>query len=276
MILSPYIEWYLTAAVFVLGAIIGSFLNVVIYRFHTGKSINGDSHCLSCLEPLRWFELFPLISYLSLKGRCRTCRSYIPPRYFVVELLTAISFLAVYCLSLPLVESFFIAILLALFIVIAVYDVYHLIIPNELVVLVSLIALAWLGHDVYQEFSISALYAPVLSASGAFAFYGGLWKMSKGHWIGLGDAKLAIPLGLLAGFPAVFSMIVLSFWVGALVSLVLIGCQRLLERGQITLQFFGTPITMKSEIPFAPFLIIGFILAFVYQVDVLALVSYVL
>ena len=56
---------------FGLGAIIGSFLNVVIYRFHTGKSLSGNSHCLSCGQGLRWYVLFPVFSYLALQGRCR-------------------------------------------------------------------------------------------------------------------------------------------------------------------------------------------------------------
>lgn len=274
--MEAFFSYYLAATVFVFGAIIGSFLNVVIYRFHTGKSLNGSSHCLSCLQPLLWYELFPLLSYLCLRGRCRTCQAYIPPRYFVVELLTACTFLQLYYLMEPLVATFLLAIIAAILIVIAVYDVYHFIIPNELVLLLSFGVAAYVGYDVVESGEWTALLPASLSALGAFLFYAGLWKVSEGRWIGFGDAKLAIPLGFFASFPAVFSTIVLSFWVGAAVSVSLLLVQKLLERGQRPLQFFGTPLTMKSEIPFAPFLIIGFILSTIYGVDVLELIAYVM
>ena len=89
----------LTLYAFVFGVIIGSFLNVYIYRFHTGKSLSGHSHCLSCGTPLKPYELIPLLSYVFLRGRCRTCGCKIPARYFLVELtagLLVISSSAVY------------------------------------------------------------------------------------------------------------------------------------------------------------------------------------
>lgn len=267
---------YVTVFVFVFGAIIGSFLNVVIYRFHTGKSINGNSHCMSCLRPLLWYELFPLFSYLALRGKCRTCGSYIPPRYFLVELMTALGFVAIYFHGGSVETLFLTGVLFALLMVIAVYDVYHFIIPNELVILVSIVALSFAGMTLFEERDITVLIPAILSGLAAFLFYGGLWKVSGGRWIGFGDAKLAIPLGFLTSFPGVFSMIVLSFWVGAAVSLVLLGIQKIAKRGKIHLQIFGSQLTMSSEIPFAPFLIVGFILSYFYGVDVLAFVAYVL
>ena len=272
-------EWfpiYIALTVFVFGAIIGSFLNVVIYRFHTGRSINGSSHCMSCQTQLRWFELFPLFSYLVLRGKCRTCGSYIPARYFLVELLTALAFLSVYVHGGSVMEMFLTSVLFALLIVVAVYDLYHFVIPNELVVLVSLVAVAILGAAILTGASFMILVPAVLSALGAFAFFGGLWKISGGRWIGFGDAKLAIPLGFLAGAPGVFSLVVLSFWIGAIVSIVLLGIQYIAKRGQIHLRFFGTPLKMGSEVPFAPFLIVGFLLSYFFGVDVLEIVGYVL
>jgi len=83
---------FLLIIAFGFGIIIGSFLNVYLYRFHTGKSLSGSSHCLSCATPLKFYELVPLFSYLFLRGRCRTCSSLVPSRYFLVELLTGILF----------------------------------------------------------------------------------------------------------------------------------------------------------------------------------------
>lgn len=267
--------WFFYTFLFFLGAIIGSFLNVVIYRFHTGKSINGQSHCLSCLQPLWWYELFPLLSYLVLKGRCRSCLSHIPPRYFVVELLTALAFTSLYCLSDSVGEMFMLGILFSVLIVVAVYDIYHLIIPNEFVFALSAIALLWQGMAAYEAFSLAELINPALSALGAFAFFGGLWKVSGGRWIGFGDAKLVVPLAFIAGFPAVFSLVILSFWVGAAVSVLWLLVQKITERGKVPLRFLGQNITMKSEIPFAPFLIVGFLLSVFCEIKVMSLVAYV-
>ena len=248
--LLDFLDIYIISVVFVLGAIIGSFLNVVIYRFHTGKSISGNSHCMSCLRRLRWFELFPLFSYLLLQGKCRTCRSYIPPRYFIVELLTGLAFLAVYLKGGSFETMFLLGILFSLLLVIAVYDISHYIIPDELVILVGLTAVSFYGLEIYNGTSFNILIPAAMSAFVAFLFYGGLWKVSKGRWIGFGDAKLVIPLGFLASYPAVFSMIVLSFWVGAFISLFMLGIQALLKRGQIHLRIFGSPLKMSSEISF--------------------------
>lgn len=271
-----YFEVYILVTIFIFGAIIGSFLNVVIYRFHTGKSISGSSHCMSCQRKLTWYELFPLFSYIVLRGKCRTCRSYIPLRYFLVELLTGLMFFGVYVHGGPVFAMFLYGVLLACLLIIAVYDIYHYVIPDELVVTVGVIVLLLYGIQMYGGFSANYLIISLSAALGAFLFYGTLWKVSKGRWIGLGDAKLSVPLAFLAGYPAVFSMIVLSFWIGAICSVLLISFQYILKRGQIHLRFFGSPLTMKSEIPFAPFLIVAFVLSYFYGFDVLSLVAYAL
>jgi leader peptidase (prepilin peptidase)/N-methyltransferase len=273
LLLLPW--WYIGVFAAMLGVIIGSFLNVVIYRFHTGKSLSGSSHCLSCQSQLRWFELFPVLSYLLLRARCRYCRAEISARYLVVELLTASLFFAVVYmipdwLLWPLLWS-----LVSILVVILVYDINHLIIPNSLVALTTVVALLYLLYDWYSGVSLVAIGYHVVAGVAAYGFFAALWKFSEGRWLGYGDAKLAFPLGLLAGIPGVFSMLVLSFWVGTVVSLSVLGYQRLRRyRGQHHLRFLTQPLTMKSEVPFAPFLIIGFLLVFLFGVDVLALISY--
>mgnify|MGYP003395011521 CR=1 FL=1 len=83
-----------------------------------------------------------------------------------------------------------------------------------------------------------------------------------------GDAKLAFPLGVTVGLGGVFSMVVLSFWIGAGVSLILLGLQRLLKRGKPALHFLSSPLTIKSEVPFAPFLILGFLMVQFLHADI--------
>ncbi len=260
------------AAVF--GLIIGSFLNVFIYRFHTGRSLSGSSHCLSCGTSLRAQELVPLLSYLALKGRCRTCTSYIPTRYFLVELATSLLFVLV-ALSIKTIPLAIIAfVLVSVLLVVAVYDLYHMVIPNEfVVVLLGLAFLQWwyllgTGHSL-NEFAYS-----LLAAVGAGAFFFALWYYSKGTWIGFGDVKLVVPLGLLVGYTGVFSVVVLSFWTGALVGLVLVAIEKIRNTTKVHLRFLDKKITMKSAVPFAPFLIIGFILVYFFGVDVIDLLTY--
>jgi prepilin signal peptidase PulO-like enzyme (type II secretory pathway) len=258
------------------GVIIGSYLNVVIYRFNTGKSLAGSSHCLSCQTDLRWFELFPLLSYLGLRGRCRTCSARIPSRYFWVELLTGVLFMSV-VYTLPIWFWLPATLFVALLVVIAVYDIYHMVIPNRLLVYLVLVSIIhsgieyWFLPDWYQVGE--SFLAAVLS----YGFFATLWKVSSGRWIGYGDAKLAFPLGLLLGISGSFTMIVLSFWVGTIISLALIILPRFWQkRGQPHLRFLSEPLTMKSEVPFAPFLILGFLAVYLGQADVLWFIAYVL
>lgn len=250
--------WYI--AFFVLGTIIGSFLNVVLYRLHTGKSLGGRSHCMTCGKVLSWYELLPVVSYLFQGGACRGCAAYIPPRYLVVELLTGFSFLLVFHLfSGNLILLVLYLFLASLLILIVVYDIRHTIIPDELTLAVGVAALVFILHEWKVSPEYAAPVSRLFSGAGAALFFYGLWHVSSGRWIGLGDAKLALPLGIMVGAGGVFSMVVLSFWIGAGVSLVLLGIQRVLARGKTRLRFLGAPRTMKSEVPFAPFLVLGFL-----------------
>jgi len=266
--------WFFYLVVFCLGAIIGSFLNVYIYRFHTGKSLGGSSHCLSCAKQLRWYELFPLISYVVLRGRCRGCSSYVPVRYFIVELLTAALFTMALALSTSVVMLFWLCAMFVVLIVITVYDYYHFIIPDELTVALGVLMTVWLTWQTWLgTLSIEALLWTVgasLAGSGFFFF---LWFISRGQWLGFGDVKLAIPLGLWVGPTAVFSFIVVSFWIGAAISLVILGWQKY-QRGQRRLHLSAETLTMKSAVPFAPFMIAGAVLVYVTHFDVLSIFSF--
>jgi len=259
--------WYGVFLVF--GSIVGSFLNVVIYRLHTGKSLNGRSHCMSCGKTLSWKELFPIISWIVLKGRCWGCSSHIPSRFFIVELISGLSFMLVWHLFAPLYVLLGLNLLLiSLFVVIAVYDIRHTIIPDELSILVGVTAILFMGYEYALTRDIAYTFYQVLAGLGVGGFFGGLYYLSKGKWMGLGDAKLALSLGAIVGHAGAFSVVVFSFWVGAGVSLVLIGVQKLLKKGKTGLRFLGHPYTIKSEIPFAPFLILGFLLVHYFHADI--------
>jgi prepilin signal peptidase PulO-like enzyme (type II secretory pathway) len=263
--------WYQYTIVGVFGAIVGSFLNVYIYRFHTGKSLSGRSHCLSCGRTLTWFELVPLFSYLTLRGRCRTCRCGITARYFIVELLTGLLFIAAYSTVGSLYELLFLMVALSLLVVITVYDINHYIIPDILTAALTAAALLWYGvrYAVLGE-SLEIVGLDVLGSLLGVGFFYLLWFMSQGRWIGFGDVKLAFPLGLMVGISQVFSMIVFSFWIGAAVSLCLVGLAYL-QRGKLRLHLRMANLTIKSVVPFAPFMIAGCLLVLFTHLNVLSL-----
>lgn len=256
---------------FLFGSIVGSFLNVVILRTHTKRGLGGFSHCMSCGVRLEAIDLVPIVSYLALLGRCRRCGAKISPRYALIELATGLVFAFTFWLSLPLLTSVILLVFLSLLLVVFVYDIEHLIIPDEYVIALSVLAVA------YASLSTGAFelipWKSIVGAAASFAFLGGLWKISAGRWIGLGDAKLSVPLALMVGISSVFSLVVLAFWVGALFALSFLALQRLLERGQRYLRFLGAPLTMKTEVPFAPFLIASYALVQFAGADVFAATS---
>ena len=270
--------WYQYSLVALFGLIIGSFLNVVIYRYHTGRSLSGQSHCLSCGHTLRWYELFPLVSYLCLFGRCGSCGCTIPLRYFLVEISTSLVFTALFFSMSASVMFLFSIALVSVLMIIAVYDIYHMVIPNELVIGTSVLAVLYVLLRYGFEWDTERMLSHAGAALGAFLFYGGLWFVSKGRWIGFGDAKLAIPLGFILGIPAVFTFVVFSFWIGAIVSLGIIGIPavfRLVRAcyASYPVVNYSKYFTMKSEVPFAPFMIVAFLLVYIYGLDVLQLMT---
>lgn len=269
-LLPPYYVLFVTL---ILGLIMGSFLDVVVSRFHTGKSINGRSRCMSCGHTLSWYELFPLVSFFILKGKCASCDARIPSRLLLMEVLTAGVFMLVYASSPSLIFLAFGLTLVSLLIVIAAYDMRHMVIPNEFVIAVLLCAFGYVGYQAYSTWSLVSVLPHMLAGLGATLFYLALWIVSKGRWIGFGDVKLAFPLGLMLLPFGAFSFVVFSFWIGALLSIVLILIQKVLEKGKRHVSFLQIPLTMKSEVPFAPFMLIAFVLVFFLRLDVLSLIA---
>jgi len=251
----------LTLIFFTFGLIIGSFLNVVIIRLNTEKSFGGRSACMSCQNKLCWYELIPLISFFVLKGRCRTCKTRISATYPLVELITGLIFATLF---LKFQDLFFLNTLIfsftyayytaafSLLVVIAVYDLRHKIIPDALSFVLGILGFVGLfffnSYGFYPHVpSILEFLSGILIALPLYLF----WLVSSGTWMGLGDAKLAIGLGWLLGLSRALSGMVVAFWIGAIVGLSLV--------------IFSKKYGMKSEIPFAPYLILGALLAFLFE-----------
>ncbi len=239
--------------IFIFGSIIGSFLNVVILRYNSGEEfLKSRSRCFSCGKKLYWYELIPIFSFLTQKGKCRGCGSKISFQYPVVEFITGLLFLLIFIKFSDnwwLVAGY--AIIISLLLIIAVYDLKHFIIPNKIVWLFN--ALAFISTFYILH---SAFYVNLLSGVAFASFFALLWAVSKGKWMGFGDAKLALGMGWILGPSKTIVAFMSSFWLGALVG--------------ITLLFFQkSKYNIKSKIPFGPFLVIGFLVALLSNFNLL-------
>jgi leader peptidase (prepilin peptidase) / N-methyltransferase len=227
---------------FIFGACIGSYLNVLIYRLPQNiDTVQKGSFCRSCLKPLRWYENIPLLSYLALAGKCRSCKARISPQYPLVEFIIAI--LAV--LLMPhrvTVESLLIFILMfsigSIFLVHFVIDFRHKILPDKLnialaVILLVLSLLKNSFHHIALGVSIGFGFTYLVT----WVFY----KLRGLVGLGGGDIKLFAALGLYLGPLGILQNIFLSCMIAALTSLGLM---------------FGGLMKRDEAIPFGPFIIL--------------------
>jgi len=251
-----------TAAVFgVFGLIVGSFLNVLILRWGT-RSLTGRSACMSCRRTIAWYDLVPVFSWIQLGGRCRSCGTRISLQYPLVEAGTGLLFFIIGFAPLPLYMHLFALPIAAVLLAIAVYDLKHTLIPDAwayffaALSLVAAVTSIPLADAVYGVFSVF-IAGPAVAAP-LFAF----WFFSKGAWMGFGDVKLALGMGWLLGMGDGLFALFFAFILGALVSVPLLffssplwhSVQQAITPNRTSQRLiFG--FTMKSEIPFGPFLI---------------------
>lgn len=258
--------------VFILGAIIGSFLNVVIYRLGSGSSLGGRSKCLSCGKILRAHMLIPLWSYLFLRGRCAYCQSQISVQYFLVECTTGLLFVLAafvnqFSLVVPTATASALFLLdisiLSTLVVVTVYDLKHKIIPDKLSFIFALLAgislvVRWYLGITPETFTslLGELPHTIDIAAGPLLAlpFAALWLLSGGRAMGLGDAKLAFGIGWFLGLTKGITAVIFSFWIAFIPSLMLL----LLRRKSYT---------MKSEIPFAPFLVLGTLVVYAFGLN---------
>lgn len=253
-----------------LGLIVGSFLNVVILRYNTGASLGGRSGCFSCGHGLAWYELLPVMSYLALRGKCKHCKCKISKQYPTVELLTGILFALTAWKFYPDFGSmFFYSILLSLLVVIVVYDLKHKIIadgPTYTFIALSVLAPVITGfYRLSVEIIGWQILVNLMGALVIFLFFFSLWYFSGGRWMGFGDAKLGFGIGALLGLQGAINAVVLAFWVGALVGLTLIALSKMKMK---KMQAFRRHFSIKSEIPFAPFLVLGLVLNLFFNLTI--------
>ncbi|HEX4837743.1 MAG TPA: prepilin peptidase [Solirubrobacteraceae bacterium] len=226
----------------VFGAIVGSFLNVVVYRLPRRESlVRPASHCPACGVAVRPYDNVPVLSWLLLRGRCRDCSAPIGARYPLVEALTALL-----CVGAVLAGSGAAAIaldvaLILLLVPIALIDVEHRIIPNRLTGLGAVLALA-IGTTLDPSGESERLIAGVAAGGAlllaALAYPGGM---------GMGDVKLAGVMGLFLGSAVIPAMLVALF-AGVLF-------------GALVVARKGARAARKTAVPFGPFLAFGSLVA---------------
>ncbi len=267
--------------VFFFGLAVGSFLNAFIYRLEvrqklrpiphdrrkTGVTVmRGRSFCPSCSHTLAWYDLIPLASFALLQGKCRYCRKPISIQYPLVELATALLFVGVFYLIIPwlgqgvenLTPLSFLQVLnvaylwaiVSFLVVIFVYDFKHFLIPDKILYPAIGLVLLWrlLLHFQIAENLISLSFLETLLAGlGAAGFFWAIYLLSKRRAMGFGDVKLALFMGLFLSWPNIFVAMSLAFAAGTIVGLALIFLKRK---------------TMRSEVPFGPFLVFGTLIAF--------------
>ncbi len=239
------------------------------------SAFSGRSQCFSCNYTLEWPELIPIASFFILKGRCKACRSMISIQYPLVEILTAVLFSASY-FYFPLFHILPLLLLAwSALVVILIYDIKHKIIPNLYVYIFALAGFASIFFDngkiVFIAPAIFDLFSGLIVASPFLA----LWLVSKGRWIGLGDAKLALGIGWFLGIWLGFSAVIISFWAGAVYAAFIYAYFKIrkIYRARYPLSLMDETITMKSEVPFAPFMIFGFGLVLFFEINLFQTLS---
>ncbi|MFA5777500.1 MAG: prepilin peptidase [Parcubacteria group bacterium] len=243
---------------FISGLIIGSFLNVVVYRLNVAESILGRSHCPHCKKQIRWYDNIPLFSFILLRMKCRDCNEKISWQYPLMEFVTGAVFALLgnyfFFLSDPqswIITAYFLA-LFSLLLVIFMYDLKYMEIPMIIfwialgVSLLYAIFSDWLNFIPELGIWNLSIFSGMIGGVIAFLFFFILVLVSKEKWMGMGDAYLAFLAGFVVGYPKIFFTLAAAFLIGSICSIILLLAKKK---------------TMKSQIPFAPFLVSAMILA---------------
>ena len=238
-----------------LGAIVGSFLNVCILRLPKEESIiTPGSHCPHCNHPIKFYDNIPLISYLLLRGKCRYCKRSISAQYPLVEGITAIGSLLLFLkYGLSWSYLFYFSFVAAL-IVITVIDLYHQIIPD--VISSPWIGVGLLGALIIPHITFFNSLLGILLGGGSLFVVATLYQwLFKREGMGGGDVKLLAMIGAFLGWESVILTILLSSLIGSITGIIIIAL-----KGK----------DFKYAIPFGPFLSLGAVIALFYKNEIIS------
>lgn len=254
-----------SSIVFVFGAVVGSFLNVCIARIPKGESIvSPPSHCPKCKAPIPFYDNIPLLSYLTLRARCRFCGQRISLRYFIVELLTAalaVALLSHFGFGIAFLVNF---VFVAALIIITFIDLDVRIVPDIISLpgigmglLSSFLQRPWpMDHLTIPPSPISSFFG-ILLGGGVLLLVAWLYYFFTGtEGMGGGDVKLLAMIGAFLGWPS----ITVSLFIGSVVGSA-IGLAVMLKKG----------VNGKYALPFAPFLCLGAVVHLFYGGELIAI-----
>ncbi len=206
---------------FLFGIVIGSFLNVCIYRIPLGESLSARrSHCMSCGYQLRWFDLIPLFSWLFLRGHCRRCHSKISAQYPIVEAANGVLYVTVFLCCGISIESVLYCLMTSALLALSVIDFRTYVIPIGFNIFILTLGILRLIYKFFllEERSFTKDYLPFLIGLVLVSgILGLIWFLSKGKAMGGGDVKLMGAAGLLLGW----KHILLAFVVGCILGAVI-------------------------------------------------------
>lgn len=233
---------FLWTYVFIIGMLLGSFFNVCIYRIPRGESVAfPPSHCTSCGEKLKFFDLFPVLSYVFLKGKCRYCGEKISPRYAIVELFTGLMFLAVFLKFGLTMEALKYVVLVSFFIIIGMIDYDTTDVYSVTTYSVIVLGLVFVAVNYFMGFPIKTYIFGGLLGGGLIAL---IIILTKG--MGWGDFEICLAAGLFLGLYNSIVMLMASFIVGGTIGAILL-IAKIKKRG--------------DYIPFGPSIVIGTFIA---------------
>lgn len=195
------------------GAAVGSFLNVVILRTHDDRQWwSGRSRCPHCGHELSWYEMFPVLSFVLLRGHCRHCRTRLSRQYLAVEVLTALAFLLVYLSYHSSATTVIGWMVVGAMILLAVYDARWSLLPDSFSIVFAVFAtiLSWALHRTWLDILIGGLLGA--------GFFAAQFVVSRKRWVGSGDILLGAGLGLLLGWRSLALALFIAYMVGALVA----------------------------------------------------------
>ena len=255
-----YMDAYIGVNIFVFGLIIGSFLNVCIWRLPREESvIGGHSHCVHCGKRIRAKDLIPLFSYLFLRGKCRDCGKRISARYALVEFITGLSFVILFLKLGLCFDLFSMMYLVSILIVVLFVDIDHRIIPDELVIAGLIGGAIVFVYNIFAGIYTETLppvltygndtfwWNPILGliiGSGSLFLVAVLGSLiyKTDDAMGGGDIKIYAPIGLFLGWKLTLVSLFFSVIIGGVIGIILL------------LVF---KVGRKAAIPFGPFIVIG-------------------
>jgi leader peptidase (prepilin peptidase)/N-methyltransferase len=267
---------FLALFIFIFGLCVGSFINAFQYRADKEITLNGRSFCPKCKHQLSWYDLIPVFSWIFLVGKCRYCHEKISVQYPLIELLTGTLFVAVGIksglilqlsdslfalpvkigfpdLTAPVLMLLMLCMIVAVLVIIGLHDAKTGYVLSAVVYAGILLATLYLLLSYDAEWTLTNIYYYLLPYTLSGVVLAGLFFsitfFSKEKWMGAGDAEVALLMGVLLGWPKT----IVAFYIALLLGIL-----------TAVLMMIRKKASMKSEIPFGPFLVTGTILAYLF------------